>query len=387
MEFNTEDFIKAKILGGGGGGVTPSGKKQITISDVGTVTEDVTNYAEAEISTSGLVKPTGNKAITITEPGTVSDIDVSGEATASVTTQGLVKPTGTLEITENGTGINVSEYASVDVSVSGGGGDLPTWDDRGLSYNSWSTIAAYTRANELWRVAKIGEVKDNFRLVRINTDTSVDSLGVPPKATTNNARDGYELLPDPLGTADFLCINEQTDVVVGSLNYEWTNANHPLRLILSNIYNNLPTDLKSVVVPRTVYVETGYNTSRKSGEYSIVELNAWIPTCADLAQNIHAGLTSDSNPGTGYLVRGKYMAYASANIMTFFKQRHMKHNDNTTNVWLIGTYHSNTGALSSVYTMKRDTFGTDIWFSGLQSISEPAIATASYNLLYGVRIG
>lgn len=40
---------------------------------------------------------------------------------------GMVKPEGTIAITENGEGIDVSQYATADVSVSGGGGgDLST---------------------------------------------------------------------------------------------------------------------------------------------------------------------------------------------------------------------------------------------------------------------
>ena len=40
---------------------------------------------------------------------------------------GMVKPEGTIEITENGEGIDVAQYATADVSVSGGGGgDLTT---------------------------------------------------------------------------------------------------------------------------------------------------------------------------------------------------------------------------------------------------------------------
>lgn len=34
---------------------------------------------------------------------------------------GMIKPEGTITITENGTGIDVSQYATADVSVSGGG--------------------------------------------------------------------------------------------------------------------------------------------------------------------------------------------------------------------------------------------------------------------------
>jgi len=36
---------------------------------------------------------------------------------------GMVKPEGTITITENGEGIDVAQYATADVSVSGGGGD------------------------------------------------------------------------------------------------------------------------------------------------------------------------------------------------------------------------------------------------------------------------
>lgn len=37
---------------------------------------------------------------------------------------GMVKPTGTIAITENGEGIDVAQYATADVSVSGGGGSV-----------------------------------------------------------------------------------------------------------------------------------------------------------------------------------------------------------------------------------------------------------------------
>ena len=39
---------------------------------------------------------------------------------------GMVKPEGTVTITENGEGIDVAQYATADVSVSGGGGDVST---------------------------------------------------------------------------------------------------------------------------------------------------------------------------------------------------------------------------------------------------------------------
>ena len=76
-----------------GGGVTPTGTKQISITENGTTTEDVTNYASAQI--------------TVAVPGATL---------------------GTKSITENGT-YNASSdsldgYSSVTVNVSGGGGGI-----------------------------------------------------------------------------------------------------------------------------------------------------------------------------------------------------------------------------------------------------------------------
>lgn len=51
----------------GGGGITPTGTKEITITENGTTTEDVTNYANAEIIVdvpTGGITPSGTKYIT-----------------------------------------------------------------------------------------------------------------------------------------------------------------------------------------------------------------------------------------------------------------------------------------------------------------------------------
>ena len=55
---------------------------------------------------------------------------------------GIVQPTGTLSITENGTGIDVTEYASVDVSVSGGGS--ATLQSKSVSYTPSETAQSAT---------------------------------------------------------------------------------------------------------------------------------------------------------------------------------------------------------------------------------------------------
>ena len=73
------------------GGVTPTGTKQVSITQNGTTTEDVTNYASAEITV---------------------DVPSSG-----------ITPSGTIQITENGT-VDVTQYASAEVNVSGGSSGL-----------------------------------------------------------------------------------------------------------------------------------------------------------------------------------------------------------------------------------------------------------------------
>lgn len=73
-----EIFMSNKSSGGGGG-ITPTGTKEINITENGTVTEDVTNYASANIVTN--IEPYGVGNITISKNGSH---DVSGKATAVV---------------------------------------------------------------------------------------------------------------------------------------------------------------------------------------------------------------------------------------------------------------------------------------------------------------
>ena len=114
---------------------TPTGTKQITISGAGTITEDVAAYANAEITTpagsagtpSATKGAVSNHSVSVTPSVTNSAGWVSSETKSgtpvSVSAAELVS--GTLAITQNGTGIDVTNYAEVDVNVSGGGGGTP----------------------------------------------------------------------------------------------------------------------------------------------------------------------------------------------------------------------------------------------------------------------
>lgn len=79
----------------------------------------MSNVYRSNKKSSGIT-PTGTKQITINAAGTTTH-DVAAYANAEITTIGLVKPTGTKSITQNGTGIDVANYEFVDVNVSGGG--------------------------------------------------------------------------------------------------------------------------------------------------------------------------------------------------------------------------------------------------------------------------
>lgn len=68
-----------------GGGITPTGTKTINITQNGTVTEDVTIYANAQVNVNvPSVTPTGTKQVSITQNGTTTE-DVTNYASAEIT--------------------------------------------------------------------------------------------------------------------------------------------------------------------------------------------------------------------------------------------------------------------------------------------------------------
>ena len=100
-----EEIFLQKVLdnGTGGGGITPTGTKQISIAQNGTTTEDVINYASAQITTNV------HNSYTSSDEGKV----VSSGALVSQSSQ---------TVTENGT-YDTTLKNEVVVNVSGSGGD------------------------------------------------------------------------------------------------------------------------------------------------------------------------------------------------------------------------------------------------------------------------
>lgn len=108
--------------------VEPSGTKEITITENGTTTEDVAEYANAEITVD---VPGGASTLTtktITENGTYNASSDNADGYSSVTVN-VPQPSGTkqISITQNGTTTeNVADYASAEITVNVSGGGQST---------------------------------------------------------------------------------------------------------------------------------------------------------------------------------------------------------------------------------------------------------------------
>lgn len=121
----------------------------VTISSSGTT--DVTAYASASVAAGSAGTPTAaksavnNHAVTVTPSVTNTAGYISGGTKTgtgvSVAASELVS--GTLSVTSNGTGIDVTNYQKIDVSVSGGGGSVQT-DTKTATASNYPTSLSFT---------------------------------------------------------------------------------------------------------------------------------------------------------------------------------------------------------------------------------------------------
>jgi len=120
----------------GSGGITPSGKKEITSNGDNI---DVTTYASVKVAVPVGITPAGTKSITANG----SNIDVTEYAAVNVNVPQGITPSGKKEITSNGDNIDVTSYASVKVAVPVG---ITPTGSRQISENGTYDVTNYASA-------------------------------------------------------------------------------------------------------------------------------------------------------------------------------------------------------------------------------------------------
>ena len=247
----------ATAIGSISGGITPTGTKSISITANGTTTEDVTNYADAEITVNvpASAVDTGTKSIS-----TNGTHDVVGYASASVSVPNsysagdegkvvsngaLVSQTSDTVTTNNTYDTTLINSLTVQVSSTPSYNELsvatmPTGTIDGVSYGNNCKVAfkldsTATHGEALFKMLK-GSTLHNMWLKNELANNWIDNF------TSNNARfsnvqhstvDGYELCTFNISDLSVLCFG----ACWNDTNYSQPNAFKYLKLYDSS--NNL----------------------------------------------------------------------------------------------------------------------------------------------------
>lgn len=151
-----------------GTAVVPSGTKQVAITKNGTVTEDVTRYENAEITTNVPASEVDKGTKSIATNGTHN---VVGYANAQVAVPASEVDVGTKEITSNGTH-DVVGYASASVAVPASAVDSGT---KSITSNGTHDVIGYASASvavpNSYSQSDEGKVVSNGALVSQTSDT------------------------------------------------------------------------------------------------------------------------------------------------------------------------------------------------------------------------
>jgi len=182
-------------------GITPAGTKQVSVSQNGTVLEDVYDYANVNISVA-VPQPSGTKNISISQNGTTTE-NVNDYSSAEITVNvpntyvagdegkvvhngGLVSQTAHAKVVQNGT-IDTTRNNSVQVAVPASAVDTGT---KAISANGTHDVVGYASASvnvpNSYSASDEGKVVSGGALVNQTAHSTVTSNGTID-TTLNNS--------------------------------------------------------------------------------------------------------------------------------------------------------------------------------------------------------
>ena len=290
---NTTGYITGGTKTGTGVSVSASELVSGTYSVTSSGTKDVTNYASISVPAGTEGTPTATKgsvsnhsvSVTPSVTNTAGYIGGSTKTGTAVTVSASELVSGTKSITENGTGIDVTNYASVDVNVSGGGGG-----------------------------AKLGALRSDAELIKTWSGDylAVSDLGanIPAYSTSSTSVLSTSQLPDSV-TLDLssyryiICIRRVITPVYATVINTKGRCEYTFRAATFEV----------VYFPAGCFSENNHNDS-----YSIPLVNEYFgivyqtaPSTAYLAANAQTGLSSIYGVHDGTPLIGNFMDISWSN--------------------------------------------------------------------------
>ena len=245
----------------------------------------------------------------------------------------------------------------------------PTWDSRGMAYNSWDTIAWYIREGKTAGKMATGDTKS----FTVNGHTYTVSIEL--NDGSGSAGSYY-----PARTADFILTNY--DSVCANMNHsdnyldgQRYTASKIRNYLLNTVYPNMPSELKEVIIGKShVYYENRQPTLSMNDK-------VWLLSPYELASVTGASGDSGPHDSTSYSKRYNCVdTQAKLNAHTI-----LGFNNNSAKIRT--PIYSDAGGQTAAYTQNIE-IGTNAYYQANYATYERKSNTDGYNIsLWGFRIG